>query len=458
MATLIEMPKLSDTMTTGTLINWLKTEGDPVSSGDMIAEIETDKATMELEVFEDGFLLKQIIKAGAQVEVGAPIAAIGEKGEKVELPEVKEVAKPAKRPPQKENDTKVKEEKKASSKETEEAAQKSAEQAEIEKKELVNTREETEKTASPIKLTTSSTEKRLKISPVARKLAAEKGINPENIQGSGPDGRILKADILSVEKNGIPTASAPTQGAVATSLPGAPIAEEASVPVSTMRGVIAKRLVESKTTVPHFYLEIEVDATPLITLRSELNQRLTKLPPPQGGTKLSITDFVIKAASEALRQVPAVNTSWMDDHIQQHSAVHMAVAVAVSDGLVTPKIENTHLKTLRQISSEVRDIAARAKAKKLKPNELSGSTFTISTLGMFGIENFFAIINPPNAAILAVGTIVKKPIVDADDNIVVGHRMRLGLSGDHRAVDGATGARYLAALKELLETPALMLA
>ncbi len=438
MATIIEMPKLSDTMTTGTLINWLKKEGDPVSSGDMIAEIETDKATMELEVFEDGFLLKQIIQAGAQVDVGAPIAAIGEKGEEVDLPEVKEEP--------------------ASTKE--EAAAPPPAQKETSEK---ATTENEEKEDSPTTLTAEApvaptTEKRVKISPVARKLAAEKGIDPGNIQGSGPDGRILKEDILAAEKKGTSTAPSTAQTTAATSLPGTPIAEEASIPVSTMRGVIAKRLLESKTTIPHFYLEIEVDAAPLMALRTELNQRLAKLSPAQGSTKLSVTDFVIKAASEALRMVPAVNTSWMNDHIQQHSAVHMAVAVAVSDGLVTPKIENVHLKTLRQISSEVKDIAARAKEKKLKPSELSGSTFTISTLGMFGIENFFAIINPPNAAILAIGTIVKKPVVDADDNIVVGHRMRLGLSGDHRVVDGATGARYLAALKELLETPALMLA
>ncbi len=438
MATIIEMPKLSDTMTTGTLINWLKKEGDPVSSGDMIAEIETDKATMELEVFEDGFLLKQIIQAGAQVDVGAPIAAIGEKGEEVDLPEAKEVAEPVKEEP-------------ASTKE-EAAAPPPAPKATTENEE----KEDSPTTPTAEAPVAPTTEKRVKISPVARKLAAEKGIDPGNIQGSGPDGRILKEDILAAEKKG--TSPSTAQTTAATSLPGTPIAEEASIPVSTMRGVIAKRLLESKTTIPHFYLEIEVDAAPLMALRTELNQRLAKLSPAQGSTKLSVTDFVIKAASEALRMVPAVNTSWMNDHIQQHSAVHMAVAVAVSDGLVTPKIENAHLKTLRQISSEVKDIAARAKEKKLKPSELSGSTFTISTLGMFGIENFFAIINPPNAAILAIGTIVKKPVVDADDNIVVGHRMRLGLSGDHRVVDGATGARYLAALKELLETPALMLA
>jgi pyruvate dehydrogenase E2 component (dihydrolipoamide acetyltransferase) len=445
MATIIEMPKLSDTMTTGTLINWLKKEGDPVSSGDMIAEIETDKATMELEVFEDGFLLKQIIQAGAQVDVGAPIAAIGEKGEKVDLPEAKEIAEPAKEEPKKEEPVSTKEE----------AATPPPAQEETPEKATI---ENEEKEDSPEASIASTTEKRLKISPVARKLAAEKGIDPGNIQGSGPDGRILKEDILAAEKGGTSTSPSTVQTTAVTTLPGTPIAEEAAIPVSTMRGVIAKRLLESKTTIPHFYLEIEVDAAPLMALRAELNQRLAIQSPAQGSTKLSVTDFIIKAASEALRMVPAVNTSWMNDHVQQHSAVHMAVAVAVSDGLVTPKIENAHLKTLRQISSEVRDIAARAKEKKLKPSELSGSTFTISTLGMFGIENFFAIINPPNAAILAIGTIVKKPVVDENDNIVVGHRMRLGLSGDHRVVDGATGARYLAALKELLETPALMLA
>ncbi|MBL4575195.1 MAG: 2-oxo acid dehydrogenase subunit E2, partial [Opitutaceae bacterium] len=328
MATIIEMPKLSDTMTAGTLITWLKKEGDPVSSGDMIAEIETDKATMELEVFEDGFLLKQLIAAGAQVAVGAPIAAIGEKGEKVEIPEAKAVA-PAEKAPAKED------------RETE--APIAAQEATI--------------ATPPAATTSTSSDSRIKISPLARKIAAEKGINPENIQGSGPNGRILKSDVLAAQKTGgAAMQSASGQTAVATTLSGSPIAEEASIPVSAMRSIIATRLLESKTTIPHFYLDIEVDAGPLITLRTNLNQRLSK----EGGTKISITDFIIKAASEALRRVPAVNTSWAGDHIKQHSAVHMAIAVAVEDGLVTPKIENTHLKTLRQISSKVRDIAGRA--------------------------------------------------------------------------------------------------
>lgn len=448
MATIIEMPKLSDTMTVGTLVNWLKDEGDPVANGDMIAEIETDKATMELEVFEDGLLLKQFVAAGDQVAIGTPIAAIGEKGEEVTAPEAAppvEAAPPAEEP------------KAAEAPQSSKPAP-----SDIPAPAPGSIKQRPAPTAAP-ETEPAGNKRRVRVSPLARRLAEEIGVDLETVAGSGPGGRIVKADVVAASE-AAPPAQALTPAAASTATPvqpiapaGAPIAEEADTPVSNMRGIIAARLVESKTTVPHFYLELEVDAGPLVALRADLNGKLADLPPEQGGIKFSVTDLVLKASAEALRQVPSINASWLGDKIHQHGAVHIALAIAVEDGLVTPKIENAHGKTLRQIATDAKDLAGRARTKKLRPDEFTGSTFTISTLGMFGIESFYAIINPPNAAILSIGAIVKKPVVGKDDQIVAGHRMRLGLSCDHRVVDGATGARYLAALKNLLETPALML-
>jgi pyruvate dehydrogenase E2 component (dihydrolipoamide acetyltransferase) len=290
---------------------------------------------------------------------------------------------------------------------------------------------------------------RVKASPLAKKVAAEKGVALAALTGSGPGGRIVKKDVLNAPANG----HAPGGGGSSIYAAG-PVAQEGSTKLTTMRSVIAKRLLESKTTIPHFYLEIEVDAKPLLELRAQLNESLGKMKPP---VKLSLNDFVLKAAAEAVRRVPAVNASFEGDSIRQFANVQLSFAVAIAEGLITPIIKEAQNKSLIQISGEAKALAAKAKEGKLKPDEFQGGTFTVSNLGMLGIDSFSAIINPPQAAILAVGNIVKKAVVGANDEIVVGHRQSITLSCDHRVVDGAVGAAYLKELRELLEKPALLL-
>ncbi len=456
MATIIEMPKLSDTMTAGTLVKWLKKEGDSVSTGDMLAEVETDKATMELESFEDGVLLKQLVKNGAEVPVGSPVAAIGEKGEKFDPSSVKQESAPEK--------------------ESEQDAPKKEQTEEARTSEKAEPREETaageaggSETAQeePPSEPAPDTSRRLRISPLARKLAREKGVPVERLKGSGPGGRIVKADIQAALEQGVPAdtgkdgagrSKAPAGVPAMYAASGGTIAEEKDIPVSNMRGTIARRLLESKTQIPHYYLEVEVDAAPILAARASINASIAELPPEKGGGKLSVNDFIMKAAAEALRRVPAVNCSWADSSIKQHPAAHVSFAVAIDEGLITPVIFDAHAKTLRHISAETKDLAWKAKNKKLKPEEFTGGTFCVSNLGMFGLDRFSAIINPPNAAILAVGATRKIPVVSGNDQIEIGHRMALTLSCDHRVVDGATGAEFLATLRNLLENPALMLA
>ncbi|MFZ1055284.1 MAG: pyruvate dehydrogenase complex dihydrolipoamide acetyltransferase [Opitutaceae bacterium] len=421
MANIIEMPKLSDTMTVGTLVKWLKKEGDTVQTGDMLAEVETDKATMELESFFDGTLLAVFVPAGSQVPLGGALCAIGKPGEKVEVPAAAvppaapAAPAPAPVPAQAPSPAPVA----APAQEVRPAA------------------------AAP-----APSGGRIKVSPLARKLAAEKGLDLARITGSGPGGRILRADVLSQKAGGPSAASAP---AAAASFAKGPIQEERLVPVSNMRGTIARRLVESKSQIPHFYLDIEIDAGPLLELRVQLNDALEK-----EGVKLSVNDFVLKASAEALRRVPAVNCSWEGTAVRQHPAAHVSFAVAIDDGLITPVIRDAHVKTIFAISAEAKALGKRAKDKKLAPAEFTGGTFCVSNLGMMGIERFSAIINPPNAAILAVGTTVQKPVV-REGQIVIGQRMALTLSADHRVVDGAVGALFLGALRSLLEKPALLL-
>jgi len=432
MPNIIEMPKLSDTMTVGTLIKWLKQEGDVVKSGDMLAEVETDKATMELESFFDGSILKIFAPAGSQVELGAPLCAIGKPGEKVDAPAGKPAAaappapKPAAAPAP------------VSAAPAPAAAPRAATPAPV--------------VAAPVSAPAAATGDRIKISPLARKLAAEKGVDASRITGSGPGGRIVQADVLAAAANPPAAASggksAPTTPAL---LAKGPIQEEKTVQVSNMRGAIARRLLESKTQLPHFYVEIEVDAAPLLSLREQLNSGLEA-----EGVKLSVNDFILKGSAEALRRVPAVNGSWEGTQIRYFSAAHVAFAVAIDDGLITPVIRDAHLKSIFQISTEAKSLGKLAKDKKLKPDQFTGGTFCVSNLGMMGIPRFSAIINPPNAAILAVGTTVTKPVVK-NNQIVIGQTMILTLSCDHRVVDGAVGAQYLGALKTLLESPAQLL-
>ncbi len=425
MANIIEMPKLSDTMTVGTLVKWLKKEGDAVKAGDMLAEIETDKATMELESFFSGTMVAVFVKAGSQVPLGAALCAIGKPGEKVEAPAprpAQEAPAPSPAPPPA----------------TLESAHEPAVQSQA---------------PAPAPAPAPSpppAPARVRISPLARKLAAEKGVDPSTVAGSGPGGRIVRADVIAAASGAARPAAAATPGAATVGSKG-PVQEARLSPVSNIRGIIAKRLLEAKTQIPHFYLQIEIDAGPLLELRAQLNAALEK-----EGVKLSVNDFILKASAEALRRVPTVNCSWEGAAVRHHPAAHVSFAVAIEDGLITPVIRDAHLKTLFAISSEAKALGRRAKDKKLTPAEFTGGTFCVSNLGMMGVESFSAIINPPNAAILAVGTTVRKPVVKGDQ-IAIGQRMTLTLSVDHRVVDGAVGAAYLAALRDLLEKPALLL-
>ena len=426
MATLIDMPKLSDTMTVGTLVKWLKNEGDPVASGDMIAEVETDKATMEVECFDDGVLIKQYCGVGDEVAVGGAIAAVGEAGEEAPAAEKSTPAVVTPEPEAAEAPT-------------------PAPAAPEPTPEIVPT---------PV-VPATTTGSRIKASPLAKKIAAEKGIDLATIHGSGPSGRIVKADV----ENAQPGAATPAAAQATSPEPVEPAAtlEALEIPVSNMRKSIGKALVASKTQAPHFYLQIEVNGAPLAALRKELNSKLANLPPEHGGTKFSVNDLTLKAAAEAVRRVPAINRSWEGDSIKQHPNVHLAFGVAIDDGLVTPVIRAAETKGLREIGAEAKVLIKKARSKKLTPNEMSGSTLTVTNLGMFGISDFYGIINPNNAAILSIGATIKKPVVNENDEIVVGQVMKIGLSGDHRTIDGAVGAKYLQALKEILESPSIML-
>lgn len=433
MATLIEMPKLSDTMTVGTLVNWLKKEGDTVANGDMIAEVETDKATMEVECFDDGILLKQYCKEGEEVPVGGAIAAIGEAGEAAPSIDAApaEVVSPE-----------------ASTTEASAPVVETSAPAEV----VVETPAQTTTTIS------ETNGDRVKASPLARKIAESKGIDLSQIKGSGPSGRIIKADLEAIKEAVSNSVQASVSNAPATkAIETVPTLEALEIPVSNMRKSIAGALVASKTQAPHFYLQIEVDGAPLANLRKELNQRLAELPKEQGGIKFSVNDLTLKASAEAIKRVPAINRSWEGSSIKQHPNVDLAFGVAIDDGLVTPVIRSAENKSLRQVSNEAKVLIKKAREKKLAPNEMSGSTFTVTNLGMFGISDFYGIINPGNAAILSIGATIKRPVVNDKDEIVIGQTMKIGLSGDHRVIDGAVGAQYLLALKEILETPSLML-
>ena len=440
MAEIIEMPKLSDTMTVGTLVKWLIEEGETVASGDVICEVETDKATMEVENFFDGVLLKQYVAEGEEIPVGDPMCAVGEVGEKLPETDQKTVFKEESKPDTKPE--KVVEE--PSSKTIQESSSKPV---------SVPTNTTPPVEAMPSK-EVSASDSRIKSSPLARKIAAEKGVDLASIKGSGPGGRIVKVD---VEKAAIPAKKPVSVESSPKPSTSPSIVQDATVKVSNMRKAIARRLLESKTTIPHFYLNTEVNAAPLIALRQQLNGHFKDLPPEQGGIKFTVNDFILKASAMALHQVPAVNASWQETHIQQYSSVQLAFGVAMDDGLLTPVIRDAEKKSLREVSSDAKDLIAKARSKKLTPDAMSGSTFTVTNLGMFDIQNFLGIINPPNGGILSVGATVKKPVVDDNDQIVVGYRMNIGFSGDHRVIDGATGAVFLQKLKTILETPSLML-
>ena len=440
MADIIEMPKLSDTMTVGTLVKWLKKEGDPVKAGDMLAEVETDKATMELESFFTGTLLKIYVAPGGQVAIGAPLCAIGKASE--QAPAAPAAPAPKSDAPQ------------AATAPSAPAAPTPAPVAAPAPVAVAVAGVADPGPASP----RPATDSRLKISPLARKLAEQQKVDVSHVTGSGPGGRIVKADVLAAAANPLPAAAKQTAGQTPAGQQAGtghftrgPVQQDRTVPVSTMRGVIAKRMVESTTTIPYIYLDIEIDAEPLLALRAQLNTGLEK-----DGVKLSVNDFVLKASAEALRRVPAVNSSWEGTAIRYHGAAHVAFAVALEDGLITPVVRDCHLKSVFQISTEAKALGKKAKDRKLAPNDYTGGTFCVSNLGMMGIPKFTAIINPPNSAILAVGTTVAKPVIK-NGAIVPGQTLTVTLSCDHRVFDGAVGAQYLGALKDLLEKPALLL-
>jgi len=418
------MTQLSPTMTEGKIVRWLKKEGDELASGEVMAEIETDKATMEMEVVDEGILHIILQPEGTVVPVGRPIAVIAEEGEEV----------PADYVP-------------GSSSETDETT---PEVTEIPSEPAAPT-PQTAQEISPVVDTS-----RIKASPLARRLAKQKGINLAAITGTGPNNRITKADVEKAVKRGINLggAGAAIVPPPARPLPQGPLPyhedEFERIENSMMRKAIARRLIESKQTVPHFYLTIDVAMDRLMDLRAQLNEAA------DGTFKLSVNDFIIKAVSRALVDVPAANASWTDSHTLQHKHTHISVAVAIEGGLITPVIRFAEQKGIVDISSEVKELATRAREGGLKPEEYTGGTFSISNLGMYGIQQFAAIINPPEGAILAVGATGDRAVVE-NGEVTMKKMMSLTLSCDHRVVDGAVGAEFLAALKKHLETPASVL-
>ena len=417
----ITMPRLSDTMTDGTVASWLKKEGDSVEEGDILAEIETDKATMEFECFYEGTILYIGVQEGETAPVDSLLTIIGPAGTNVSAIIAGGVAIGA--------DSSV-----ANSTETE-----------IEKKE-----DKVEATKAPdVHTTINNSGGRIFASPLAKKIAADKGINLANVAGSGENGRIIKKDV----ENYIPAVK-PTEAAVSSVAPVVSFTTEGEekseeIKNSQMRKAIAKSLGSSKFSAPDFSLNIEVNMDSAMTSRKTINS----IP----DTKVSFNDMVVKACAMALQKHPQVNTSWTDNNTIYHSHIHVGVAVAVDDGLLVPVVKHTNHMSLTQIGATVRDLAGKARKKKISPVEMQGSTFTVSNLGMFGIENFTSIINQPNSAILSVGAIVEKPVVK-NGQIIVGNTMKLTLTCDHRTVDGAVGAQFLQTLKTFIENPVTMLA
>jgi len=418
MAEIVRMPKLSDTMTEGVVAAWHKKVGDEVESGELLAEIETDKATMDFESFQDGILLHIGVETGATAPVDSILCVLGEKGE-----DIKRILADA------EKDIVIKDE------------------VSVPTPSVVSTPVQVSAPvavpapAAPVPVTHVAPaplvpNTRVIASPLAKKLAEKLGLSLDRIPGSGEGGRVVKRDVENFKMAG------------ATGMPVVTQEKFTEVSVSQMRKTIARRLAESKFTAPHFYLSISIDMSNAMQARKAIND--------QGLYKVSFNDMVVKAAAVSLRKHPAVNSSWLEDRIRYNEHVNIGVAVAVEDGLLVPVVRFADGKSFATIGEEVRDFAGRAKAKTLQPADWEGSTFTISNLGMFGIENFTAIINPPDACILAIGGISNVPVVK-NDEVVPGHVMKVTLSCDHRVVDGATGAAFLQEFKNLLENPVLML-
>jgi pyruvate dehydrogenase E2 component (dihydrolipoamide acetyltransferase) len=423
MAIEILMPALSPTMEEGTLAKWLVKEGDTVSSGDLLAEIETDKATMEFEAVDDGVIGKLLVSEGTEgVKVNTPIALLLEDGDDTNTAPVAKAAAVV-------------------AADVADSTQPAA--------------------AAPAPTMALKDENRVFASPLARRIAAQKGLDLATLKGSGPNGRIVKADVETAQPN-VQSAVEPATKSPAPTLTTSADAETVKkmyttrsyeeVSLSGMRKIIAARLSEAKQTIPHFYLRRSIKLDALMKMRTEINSGLG-----DSGVKLSINDFIIKASAKALQDVPACNAVWAGDRLLQMKSSDVAIAVAIEGGLFTPVIQDAELKSLSVISTEMKDLAARARDRKLAPHEYQGGSFAISNLGMFGIENFDAVINPPHGSILAVGAGLKKPIVSDDGSVGVATMMSVTLSVDHRVIDGALGAQFLAALTGYIEKPMSML-
>ena len=415
----IQMPRLSDTMEEGVIANWHKQVGDKVSRGEVVAEIETDKALMELEAYDDGVLEKILVEAGTTVPIGEPIAVLGD-GSGAAAEAASAPAAPAEAP-------------------AETAAPAAPEEA----------------PAATGPAETPAGGPKPKASPLAKAVAKEKGVDLGTVQGSGPGGRIIRADIEAAASSG-PAAPAPAETAPAPASQTAPAVtgeDVEEIPLSNIRKVTAKRLTESKQNAPHFYLTSAIDVTELLEFRGNLNERLQAA----GGPKVSVNDLIVKAVATSLRANPGVNVSFAGDKMLQHKRINLGVAVAIEGGLVVPVVKDADRKSVSEIATESRELAGRAREGKLKLDEMSGGTFSISNLGMFGIEQFSAVINPPEAAILAVGA-ARDEVQVRDGEFVARKILRVTLSADHRAVDGAVGAAFLQQFTSLLEDPLRIIA
>ncbi len=449
----INMPKLSDEMTEGKLADWLKAEGDEIKAGEVVAQVETEKATLDIEAFESGVLIGIVVKKGETAPVGAPIGWIGSAGEKVPdasprgapdaTKETKSggvISQPSRQPEAPPSQ--------ATAPPSPPPVPPSTAAGQAKPAAPDPLRAEPGSTGPQGMQRTGARNGRIVASPAARKAARERGIDLAALGGSGPGGRIVLADLDR------PPAAAPaaSRSKAARPLPPKRTLREESTPLSPMRKAIARNLGVAKPGAPHFYLEISADMRRMLALKEQLDELAEG--PGAGGGSVSLNDLVLKAAADALTRHPEVNAAWGGEAIVRHGGVHVGMAVAVEEGLVTPVLRDADRMSVQEIARQAKDLAARARDRRLKPEEYQGSTFTVSNLGMFGIDAFYAIINPPEAAILSVGTVRKVPWVDeATGEIVAIERCRFGLSGDHRVIDGAVGARFLATLKRIIETP-----
>ncbi len=426
----ITMPALSPTMTEGTLAKWLKKEGDKIKSGDVIAEIETDKATMEVEAVDEGILGKILVQGGTEgVAVNKVIAVLladGEDAKSLEGYAANDASPTSAKKDEAANDAVA-------------ASKMGASQPSL--------------TSAP--QTASNSGARVFASPLAKRVAANAGLDIARVKGTGPHGRVIRADVEEAMKSGGAKSSASTTSLSSGHGYGRNPVEQTEIPLNTMRKVIAKRLLESKQTIPHFYLSVDCKIDDILKARAKMNESAPKVD-GKPLYKLTVNDFVIKASALALRDVPAANSSWTDSAIIQYNNVDVSVAVAIDGGLITPIVRNADQKSLSAISLEMKDLASRAKENKLKPEEFQGGGFSISNLGMYGVKQFNAIINPPQSAILAVGASEERVVVEGGQ-MKVANIMTVTLSSDHRVVDGAVGAEFLAAFKRYIEDPMLML-